>query len=269
MKIEQVNENQIRCILTKEDLEERKIKFSELTYGSEKATRLFRDVMQQANFEFGFAPDEHPLMIEAVPMQSGMIVFVITKVTTPDDYDSKISQIVDAITDNINGDTEEDEDIPFNNNNNEDTEPVTASIRISAVSNNNNEQSAAVSLRDLFREMFTRGNDNNTKKPEKLQDSRQQDRIFIFDDLGSAIDAAHSLSNMDFGESCLYKDKKSGKYYLLIFADYLTPGGYRSLCTAMADFSSPEQFSHTMEAYMEEHFDIVIPEHALQTLREI
>ena len=70
MKIEQVNENQIRCILTKEDLEERKIKFSELTYGSEKATRLFRDVMQQANFEFGFAPDEHPLMIEAVPMQS-------------------------------------------------------------------------------------------------------------------------------------------------------------------------------------------------------
>ena len=267
MKIEQVNENQIRCILTKEDLEERKIKFSELTYGSEKATRLFRDVMQQANFEFGFAPDEHPLMIEAVPMQSGMIVFVITKVTTPDDYDTKISQIVNAITDNLGGGSEEDDDLPFSGNN-EDQEPVTASIRISAVSNNNNEQSTTVSLRDLFREMFTRGTDN-VKKPEKLQDTRQQDRIFIFEDLGSAIDAAHSLSAMDFGESCLYKDKKSGRYYLLIYADYLTPGGYKSLCTAMADFSSPEQFSHTMEAYMEEHFDIIIPEHALQSLREI
>ena len=266
MKIEQVNENQIRCILTKEDLEERKIKFSELTYGSEKATRLFRDVMQQANFEFGFAPDEHPLMIEAVPMQSGMIVFVITKVTTPDDYDSKISQIVNAITDNLGGTAEEDDDLPFSNNN-EDQEPVTASIRISAVSNNN-DQSAAVSLRDLFREMFTRGSEP-AKKQEKLQETRQQDRIFIFSDLGSAIDAAQSLPAMDFGESCLYKDKKSGKYYLLIYADYLTPGGYRSLCTAMADFSSPEQFSNTMEAYMEEHFDIVIPEHALQTLREI
>ena len=264
MKIEQVNENQIRCILTKEDLEERKIKFSELTYGSEKATRLFRDVMQQANFEFGFAPDEHPLMIEAVPMQSGMIVFVITKVTTPDDYDTKISQIVNAITDNLGGDSEED-DLSFNGGN--DSEPVTASIRISAVSNNN-EQSATLSLRDLFREMFTRGGDNE-KKPEKHQETRQQDRIFVFNDLGSVIDAAHSLSSMDFGESCLYKDRRSGKYYLLIYADYLTPGGYKSLCTAMADFSSPEQLSHTMEAYMEEHFDIVIPEHALQTLREI
>ena len=42
MKIEQVNENQIRCILTREDLEERKIKFSELTYGSESQPPLPR-----------------------------------------------------------------------------------------------------------------------------------------------------------------------------------------------------------------------------------
>lgn len=266
MKIEQVNENQIRCILTKEDLEERKIKFSELTYGSEKATRLFRDVMQQANFEYGFTPDEHPLMIEAVPMQSGMIVFVITKVTSPDDYDTKISQIVNAITDNLGGENEEDDELPFGNGN--ESEPVTASIHISAVSNNNNEQSATLSLRDLFREMFTRGNEN-IKKPEKAVDSRQQDRIFVFSDLGSVIDAAHSLADMDLGESCLYKNKATGNYYLLIYADYLTPGCYRSICTAMSDFSSSDQISHTMEAYMEEHFDIVIPEHAIQSLREI
>ena len=129
MKIEQVNENQIRCILTKEDLEERKIKFSELTYGSEKATRLFRDVMQQANYEFGFSPDEHPLMIEAVPMQSGMIVFVITKVTAPDEFDSKLSQIVNALKDNMGGDViDDEEDLPFGSS--DDTEPVTASIRL-------------------------------------------------------------------------------------------------------------------------------------------
>ena len=267
MKIEQVNENQIRCILTKEDLEERKIKFSELTYGSEKATRLFRDVMQQANYEYGFTPDEHPLMIEAVPMQSGMIVFVITKVTAPDEFDSKLSQIVSALKDNLGGDViDEDEDLPFGNN--EDTEPVTASIRISAVSNNNNEQTASVSLSDLFREMFTRGN-QPVRKPEKVQESRQQDRIFVFNDLGSVIDAAHSLSALDPGESCLYKNKTDGKYYLVIYADYLTPGAYRSLCMAMSDFSAGEQFSPSMEAYMEEHFDIVIPEHALQSLREI
>lgn len=36
MKIEKVNDNQIRCTLTREDLAERQIKLSELAYGTEK-----------------------------------------------------------------------------------------------------------------------------------------------------------------------------------------------------------------------------------------
>ena len=49
MKIEKVNENQIRCTLTREDLASRELKISELAYGTEKAKSLFRDMMQQAN----------------------------------------------------------------------------------------------------------------------------------------------------------------------------------------------------------------------------
>ena len=48
MKIEKINENQIRCTLTRADLEERHIRLSELAYGSENAKSLFRDMMQQA-----------------------------------------------------------------------------------------------------------------------------------------------------------------------------------------------------------------------------
>ena len=51
MKIEKVNENQIRCTLTREDLADRQLKLSELAYGTEKAKMLFRDMMQQAAYE--------------------------------------------------------------------------------------------------------------------------------------------------------------------------------------------------------------------------
>ena len=54
MKIEKINENQIRCTLTRADLEKRQIKLSELAYGSEKARALFREMMLQAFQEFGF-----------------------------------------------------------------------------------------------------------------------------------------------------------------------------------------------------------------------
>ena len=52
MKIEKVNDHQIRCTLTKEDLADREIKLSELAYGTDKAKDLFRDIMHQASFEF-------------------------------------------------------------------------------------------------------------------------------------------------------------------------------------------------------------------------
>ena len=48
MKIEKINENQIRCTLTREDLETHQVNLKELAYGSEKAKKLFRDMMQQA-----------------------------------------------------------------------------------------------------------------------------------------------------------------------------------------------------------------------------
>ena len=61
MKIEKVNDHQIRCTLTKEDLADREIKLSELAYGTDKAKDLFRDMMQQASFEFGFEAEDIPV----------------------------------------------------------------------------------------------------------------------------------------------------------------------------------------------------------------
>ena len=63
MKIEKINDNQIRCTLTHADLASRHLKLSELAYGTEKAKSLFRDMMQQASFDFGFDAEDLPLMI--------------------------------------------------------------------------------------------------------------------------------------------------------------------------------------------------------------
>ena len=60
MKIEKINENQIRCTLTREDLELHQIRLSELAYGSEKAKKLFRDMMEQAQLEFGHNRQYYP-----------------------------------------------------------------------------------------------------------------------------------------------------------------------------------------------------------------
>ena len=107
MKIEKINENQIRCILTKEDLADRQIKISELAYGSEKARSLFRDMIEQANYEFGFEAEDIPLMIEAIPLSGENIILQITKVEYPEEIDTRFSKFSEG--------KEEEEPVSDNN----------------------------------------------------------------------------------------------------------------------------------------------------------
>ena len=99
MKIEKLNDNQIRCTLTRADLADRQIKLSEIVCGSDKAKSLFQDMMEQAASEFGFEAENTPLMIEAVPASADSLVLIITKVDNPDELDSKLSKFGSAFQD--------------------------------------------------------------------------------------------------------------------------------------------------------------------------
>ena len=90
MKIEKINTNQIRCILTKEDLDARDIKLNELYYGSEKAKNLLREMMVRAFRECGFNAANIPLMVEAVPTKEQLIL-IITKVSNPEELSNRFS----------------------------------------------------------------------------------------------------------------------------------------------------------------------------------
>ena len=107
MKIEKINDNQIRCTLTKEDLESYQIRISELAYGTEKAKSLFRDMMQQANFEFGFEAEDIPLMIEAIPLNPDCIVLIITKVEDPEELDTRFSRFAPSVTEDMDDEDNE------------------------------------------------------------------------------------------------------------------------------------------------------------------
>ena len=93
MKVEKISENQIRCTLTREDLEQRHIVLSELAYGSEKARALFRDMLTEAFRSCGFSNDANmPLMIEAIPQRENALVVMITKVEDPEELDTRFAK---------------------------------------------------------------------------------------------------------------------------------------------------------------------------------
>ena len=90
MKIEKMNDNQVKFLLTEQDLTDRNLRLSELAYGSEKTQELFHEIMERANIECDFqATRETPMIIEAVPMKDEGITIIITKVATPEELENR------------------------------------------------------------------------------------------------------------------------------------------------------------------------------------
>ena len=75
MKIERINENQIRCTLSNFDLSVRNMNLGELAYGSEKARSLFREMIQRAANEVGFEAEECVSILLAIRAKSCIILF--------------------------------------------------------------------------------------------------------------------------------------------------------------------------------------------------
>jgi len=93
MKIERINDNQVKIMLTRIDLDERDIKIGELAYGSEKAQALFRDIMEEAQAQCGFEAENLPLMIEAIPYSQDSITIIVTKVQNSSDLEERFKHL--------------------------------------------------------------------------------------------------------------------------------------------------------------------------------
>lgn len=241
MKMEKINDNQIRCTLTKEDLERHHIRLSELAYGTEKAKRLFRDMMQQAQQELGFESDNTPLMIEAIPVNADSIILIITKVDDPEELDTRFSKFAPHHA-------EQEEPLQFN---------------------------GADNIIDIFQKIYeAKMKAAGTKTTAKPADASQEASVnlihlYTFSRLDDIIEAAHGLNHFYTGENSLYKDEKSRNYLLVVHQSSCTPEEFNKVCNILSEYGDGKNFSQAGEAHLLEHGEIIISKHALQELEQL
>ena len=251
MKIEKVNEHQIRCTLTREDLANRKIKLSELAYGTDKAKELFRDMMQQAAYEFGFEAEDIPLVIEAVPIGAECIVLIVTKVDDPEELDTRFSRFSPSLR-------EEDEEYEDEDAEEEDFElledPVNASRGGAA--------SAPADFQSLS-DMLT-----GSRKAD-LSRKNTTDRQILFSSMEQVMDAAEAIGASVDLSNTLYRDPSGNGYILLVSRGKTEEAKFSKLCNALAEFGTAATASNVIPSYLEEHYEIVLRKNALQTLSGI
>lgn len=87
MRIERINDHQIRCIVTAADLSERKLTLKELKYGNQATMDLFHEVVEEASERYGFNQEEYPLMIEAVPISPDELMITVSALSDSEELD--------------------------------------------------------------------------------------------------------------------------------------------------------------------------------------
>lgn len=230
MKIEKVNENQIRCTLTREDLASRELKISELAYGTEKAKSLFRDMMQQANFEFGFEAEDIPLMIEAIPLNADCIVLIITKVEDPEELDTRFSRFAPSVT--------------------EDSDESTADEVLDLFRRIQNEEAAA----------------ETPAAPAPEENDAVRSRLFRMESLKQVINAAVIAGSHYHGLSTLYHEEGTDGYYLILTQGEEDREVFDRVCNVISEYGIPKRSTPASLTFLEEHCATLIAEHALQRL---
>ena len=241
MKIEKLNDKQIKCTLTQDDLAKRNLKLSELAYGTDKAKDLFRDMMQQASFEFGFDADDTPLMIEAIPSSDDSIVLIITKVDDPEELDTRFSKFTPS------------------------------SEKGASLKESLEKLEGAEQFTDLLNKIKNAASGISDKDKEKLKEEKEvlPLRIFQFDSIDTVIDAAHLVNPEYTGSNTLYYDTVEETYVLAITPAIEPDPDFIKVCNMLSEYGSPEKASAATLAFLEEHFEIVIASDALQKLSAI
>lgn len=266
MKIEKVNDNQIRCTLTREDLADRQLKLSELAYGTEKAKSLFREMMQQASYEFGFEAEDIPLMIEAIPISSETIILIITKVEYPEELDTRFSKF---------SDTEPDEEYGiYDDDDSEESIPSTADDILEMFNRyeqRKKEQTDAKEFIPLNKAISQNVSSKTGPKEDADIVSIPTDiaKLFTFTDLDTVIHLSHVLDGFYDNQNTLYKKPGTKKYYLSIHKGSHSPEDFNKVCNIIAEYSRQEKHSQSTVAYFDEHYDILVQSNAIQTLATI
>ena len=245
MKIERINENQIRCTLSREDLISRHIKLSELAYGSSKARELFRELMEQASFQYGFEAEDIPLMIEAIPLSSESIILLVTKVDNPDELYTRFSRFSEDEDDYDDDDTVAEAPVkPFND-------------------------AAADDVLNLFKNLLEKAKDVITDNPEQAAaEGLPVDitKMFVFDDIEEVMRLANILAPFYSGKNSLYKSPFDDRYYLIVSKSEQSAETYNKVCNILSEYSDQQNFVVGTAQYMSEHYETIINDQAVQTL---
>ena len=262
MRIERINENSICCTLTSFDLSVRNLNLRELAYGSEKAKKLFDEMMTKASNEVGFNADNTPIMIEAIPLSSDSIKLIISKVPDPEELDTRFSRFTQ------NPAAKKDGDNWLNR--------LTAALLEGAEGlvgqlqklNDEAKKPEAGAAKEVPAVSESASGTDQAGPADQAHRRSDDYRAFSFDDMDAAINACKAATAFT-GESMLYRNPFNGQYVLIVECADAGNENFSRACNVIAEYGRMLRTVQNTLSYYEEHYKPIVKSDAIHKLAQI
>lgn len=258
MVFEKLNDNQIKCVLDKEDLFSRKINIKDLFYGSPETEQLFKEVVSKAQVNFDFNTQKFPISIDAIPLPNDTLVIIITIVEDPEEIDSRFSRFTpdpNAASDKLfssKADTSAGH---------EDIFSFFSNIA-NQISNSPKDSPEDSNLFDSVKNDFSSFDSTITKDPDGTMLI-----IFKFENIDKIIELSNMLIKIYNDNNSLYKLGTS--YYLFVYNTEHNEETFFKICDLISEYGNPVINSPTTSEHILEHAELIIADTAIQELSQI
>lgn len=272
MEFQRIGKNTVQCHMSVEEMQEYGFAIEDFFTNQEKSREFLEQLVERAEEEVGYEVESGMVSMQLMKMPDESLV-----ITFSDRSEEGIQGMMEqfhSLTEMIG----EDGDLSL-----EDIESLDAVRK---------EIAAA---KDRSEEMMHVGPDADTKKPDQADASKENTvkenyakhaqemekkylekqkkeqsaaRIFRFSSLSIVENFAQSLSLEKPIPSKLYKDEESGMWYLLVKKGKLKLEEYIDVCEHLGEYGVLCSKQLYIEQYCKEHYQCIIPKHALKKIKE-
>lgn len=229
MKIEKINNNQIRCTISCGDLEARHISLKELVFSTGKAKQLFAEMVESARRQFGFLAEDKPLVIEAHPGNGEEINIIITKLDP--EAAPQMSQLRHLDIADIEGLIKKT--FPFLTGEQDEADDALTT---------------ELSDEDL---------------PPLSPSEMPKVAIFLYTGIQKAKEAARVIAKKFTGTASLYYRKKSNDYFLVLHRDDMSAEDFFKICNILTEYGPQIKEKASLEYHYREHYETVADRDAI------
>ena len=94
-------------------------------------------------------------------------------------------------------------------------------------------------------------------------------KMFEFSSMEQVERIAHVLDGYYDGQNDLYKNERQNHFFLMIHKSGHTPEEFNKVCNILSEYGTQQTYTPAAGAFMKEHYQVLLKNHALQTLAEL